>query len=46
MRQFQPADLAVEGSGERALFVAEQFAFQETCGNRRAIQLHHNVIFP
>ena len=44
VRQFEAADLAVEGSRKCAPLMSKQFAFQQARGDRRAIQLHHHVI--
>src|SRR5271165_3227120 len=38
IRQFQAPNLLADRPGECALLVAEQFAFQKTRGNRRAVQ--------
>jgi hypothetical protein len=37
--EFKPANLCGDGSGEGALFMAEEFAFQQACGYRGAIEL-------
>ena len=44
VRQFQPADLARDGSGECALLVAEEFALEQAGGNRGAVQLDKGAL--
>ncbi len=46
VRFFKPADAHCAGAGERTFFVAEQFAFQQRFGNRRAIHLDHRPVRP
>jgi hypothetical protein len=43
VRQFEAADTLRYGAGEGAFLVSEHFAFQQTCRNRRAVQLHKCV---
>jgi hypothetical protein len=43
VRQFDAADLAGNGAGERALLVAEQFAFQQAGRDGGAVQLDEGV---
>ena len=44
VRQLEAADLARDGAGERALFVAEELAFEQPGGNGRAIQLDEGAL--
>src|SRR6516162_10851999 len=40
IRHFKAANFLRKGPGKRAFFVAEEFAFQQVKGNRRAIELY------
>ena len=40
----EPADSAVYGAGESALFVAEQLAFEQVGRNRRAVYRHERLV--
>ena len=42
--EFEAADLLRDGAGERAPFVAEEFAFQQPGGDRRAIHLDEGAV--
>src|SRR5208282_2767231 len=46
IRQLKPAFLLHQGSGESALFVAEQFTFHQTRWNRRAVQTNKCTLSP
>src|SRR5439155_12423311 len=42
--QLEPADFLCDGAGEGALLVAEQLAFEQPCGNRRAVELDEGAL--
>jgi hypothetical protein len=42
--QFEAPDFLADGTGKCAFFVAEQFAFQQTRGNSRAVQGHKKLL--
>ena len=44
MSQLEPSDALRRWPGERAFFVAEQFAFDQARRDRRAIQLHERAL--
>src|ERR1700686_477089 len=44
MRQIHLADFARPSAGKRAAFVAEQFVFDQSFGNRRAVQSHKRLL--
>src|SRR5581483_4520345 len=46
VRQLEASDPAREGAGKRAFFVAEQFAFQESQRNRRAVDFDEGLVPP
>jgi hypothetical protein len=43
MSQLESSDLLRYGSGERALFVPKQLAFEEAGGNRRAVYFYEGI---
>ena len=43
MRQFEASDFLCHGSRKRALLVAEQLAFEQAGGNRRAVYFHETA---
>src|SRR5205085_2740179 len=43
---FELADLAARGAGERALLVAEQFAFEKALGKCRAVHTDEGRVAP
>ena len=44
VRQLEAADAWCNGAGERAFLVAEEFAFEQACGDRRTVELHEGVL--
>ena len=44
VRQLDAPQPLVERSGERAFFVPEHFAFEQTRGNRRAVEFHERPV--
>src|SRR5436305_601338 len=44
MREFEAADFLTDGPCERSLLVAEEFAFQQTRRDRRAIQFNEGPV--
>src|SRR5260221_25679 len=44
IRQFQPAELLGDGSGEGSFFMAKQLALQQPCGNGGAVQLNEVTV--
>ena len=46
LRQFEASDALRDGAGERALLVAEHFAFQQAGGNGGAVELDEGGLPP
>jgi hypothetical protein len=46
VRHLDAAGLGAVGAGESSFFVAEQFAFEKSAGNRRAIHLYPRTCLP
>ena len=46
IRQFESSGLPRQRSGERSALTAEQLAFDERRGNRRAVDTHHRMRAP
>ena len=44
--QLEPSDALRDRARERASFVAEKLAFEQPCGNRRAVQLDERIRCP
>ena len=44
MGQFQPSDALRDGSGERALFVAEELALQQARGDGGAVEVDEGTL--
>src|SRR2546425_8741899 len=44
IRQLEAPDTLRDGAGESAFLVPEELAFEQTCRNRRAVQLHERIL--
>src|SRR6202035_72279 len=46
VRQFQTPDFLVDGASESAAFMTKEFTLQQASGNRGAVQLDEDAVFP